>query len=773
MNGTLRDSDGKLSLQILTNDLADFALDLEDDDLLGAFQWKQTPGLTETPNVVRGRYVDPSPNSLYQLIPYPEVRLPSIDGVPRVFPLDLAYVEDPRQAQRIAKQILQRMQYGGTFTGEFCLKALGCNVGEVVRLTLGPLGWQNKLFRVVSKQITMQGRVGLTLTEEHASIYAWDREEAAAVEAAAPTVYDPLNSPFILAAQEAGETAAWSGIEDDNGTKPENNATNTPAGDTNLVPLSLGEGDRGWVTTGQADDGSPVDYLDFDGYRFIGENYQNTAADQNGFVKSSLFSILPGQRYSVSAYLEARGENGGPNPSLWRLLLDLFDENQSYLGFIEIQAGTGAKNGVASGFATPPSGARFGQLVAGFRSAGAGAAKLTISLPMVSVASDSQTDHPAFVPGPNAQDGATEGAPAGTNVAGVEAAQLAADVATAEADATAALADLANYANDSVLTPFEKQRLKERRAEIVEEYDALLPRAQGLGIAASTISNFTAAYDAHINFLTAVGIDNPGDSVVVRADLIGGAEDYAFWLGAVNDAVTEKAAQLAEWDGITGSNKADDNADVTAEATRTIDTQFADIEIRQFEAGNQGNRLIPFTAKRGGVSLDGGDWEVLQALLGPGSATINQASGTLTLSGIVQSGTIELEYEHTDGVKTREQFTVRFVAQDPTVITITPSPSVPTWTKNQTTSLGVTHVAREGSTNLTGGTWALDATSPTITAGINATSGTVTVSNATANGSYTVRYTHTNGATEAKTVNVSVYEANDPGAPNDPNTSIP
>ncbi|MEL6623717.1 MAG: hypothetical protein AAFQ11_12710, partial [Pseudomonadota bacterium] len=372
-----------------------------------------------------------------------------------------------------------------------------------------------------------------------------------------------------------------------------------------------------------------------------------------------------------------------------------------------------------------------------------------------------------------ADDNATRGAPAGTNVAGVEAAQLAADVATAEADATAALADLANYANDSVLTPLEKQRLRERRAEIVEEYDALLPRAQGLGIAASTISNFTAAYDAHINFLTAVGIDNPGNSVVVRADLIGGAEDYAFWLGAVNDAVTEKAAQLAEWDGITGSNKADDNADVTAEATRTIDTQFADIEIRQFEAGNQGNRLIPFTAKRGGVSLDGGDWEVLQALLGPGSATINQASGTLTLSGIVQSGTIELEYEHTDGVKTREQFTVRFVAQDPTVITITPSPSVPTWTKNQTTSLGVTHVAREGSTNLTGGTWALDATSPTITAGINATSGTVTVSNATANGSYTVRYTHTNGSTEAKTVNVSVYEANDPGAPNDPNTSIP
>ncbi len=220
-NGTLRDTGGKLSLTIVKNDLADYVLDLDDNDLLGEFEWQQTKGLSQTYNVVRGRRVDPSTNALYQLVDYPEVSLTSPDGVERMLSLDLPYVEDANRAQRIAKQVLQRNQYQGTFTGEFTAKALGCDVGEVVRLSLETLGWSNKLFRVVSKQISMDGRVPLTLLEENAAIYAWDEEESAAVTAAAPTVYDPLNSPYILA---AAESRKWSQTEDDDGNKPDDNA---------------------------------------------------------------------------------------------------------------------------------------------------------------------------------------------------------------------------------------------------------------------------------------------------------------------------------------------------------------------------------------------------------------------------------------------------------------------------------------------------------------------------------------------------------------------
>lgn len=207
MNGTLRDTSGKLALSILENDLADYVLDLDDDDLLDEFQWMQTRGLTENYNVVRGRFVDPSNNSLYQMVDYPEISIASPDGIDRVLSLDLAYVEEGRRAQRIAKQQLQRNQYRGTFSGVFSAKALGCDVGEVIRLSLEPLGFANKLFRVVSKQIGMDGRVPLTLVEENAAIYAWDADESALVTATAPTVYDPLNSPFILADVLAQATA--------------------------------------------------------------------------------------------------------------------------------------------------------------------------------------------------------------------------------------------------------------------------------------------------------------------------------------------------------------------------------------------------------------------------------------------------------------------------------------------------------------------------------------------------------------------------------------
>lgn len=203
MNGTLRDNDGKLTLTVMKNDLANYVLSFDDDDILDSFEWNQTRGLTETYNVARGRYVDPSDNSLYQLVDYPEVRIASPDGIERVVTIDLPYVEEGRRAQRIAKQVLQRNQYRGMFSATFTAKAMGCQVGDVVRITFGALGWTNKLFRVVSQQIDFTGKVPLALVEENAAIYAWDAEEQAVVVPTAPTVYDPLNNPFILAISDA------------------------------------------------------------------------------------------------------------------------------------------------------------------------------------------------------------------------------------------------------------------------------------------------------------------------------------------------------------------------------------------------------------------------------------------------------------------------------------------------------------------------------------------------------------------------------------------
>lgn len=203
MNGTLRDNGGKLTVTAMKNDLADYVLTFNEGDMLGEFDWQQTRGLTENYNIARGRYVDPSANSLYQMVDYPEVGFAAPDGIERVMSLDLPYIEDGRRAQRIAKQVLQRNQYRGMFSTTFNAKALGCQVGDVVRISLESLGWSNKLFRVISQEIRFDGQVPMALVEENAAIYAWDADDLAPVTPTAPTIYDPLNNPLILGINEA------------------------------------------------------------------------------------------------------------------------------------------------------------------------------------------------------------------------------------------------------------------------------------------------------------------------------------------------------------------------------------------------------------------------------------------------------------------------------------------------------------------------------------------------------------------------------------------
>jgi hypothetical protein len=208
MNGTLRDSGGKLTLALLKNDLADPVLDFTDGDFLGEFAWDQTGGgLAQGHNIIRGKYVDPSTQSLYQMAEYPEVTLPSPDGIERVMTFDVPFVEDGRRAQRLAKQVLQRHQFRGQLSAEFNAKALGCEVGHIVTITLSALGFNEKPFRVISKEVRVDGRVPLALLEESPLIYQWDRDDRAPVVARTPVTYNPLLNMITQGDEQAFDLA--------------------------------------------------------------------------------------------------------------------------------------------------------------------------------------------------------------------------------------------------------------------------------------------------------------------------------------------------------------------------------------------------------------------------------------------------------------------------------------------------------------------------------------------------------------------------------------
>ncbi|WP_277969314.1 hypothetical protein [Sphingomonas echinoides] len=238
--GRFRDTGGKLSLAISHNDLAAAAVDdgLNDDDVVGAFTWDPDPSLETTPNVVRGRYVDATSASLYQLIDYPEVRLPSPDGQDRYLSLDLGVVESPSHAQRVAKQVLQRRQYSRQFAAPFDIRAWKYTVGDVLPFTFAPLGFKRGVFRVKEQELGQGGTCNMVLTFETPVFYLWDADDSLPVQGAEPIVYDSRNNPLILAIDEAATTAFWNGVTGDG--KPADDATNSADPNSPFGPGTVG-----------------------------------------------------------------------------------------------------------------------------------------------------------------------------------------------------------------------------------------------------------------------------------------------------------------------------------------------------------------------------------------------------------------------------------------------------------------------------------------------------------------------------------------------------
>ena len=265
MNAELDDVDGKIRITVLHNDLATPVADFTEDDILGAFTWDQTAPLDETYNVVRGTFVDPSSTSLYQPIDYPEFRMASPDGIDRVETVDFQTVQDARQAQRLVKQRIARMLYSGRFTATFGYRAWKVQKNDVVRLTFAPLGWTNKLFRVLETSVQVDGQVPMVLQVEHPDIYLWDREEAPPVQPVEPTRYDPYLNPLVGGISDAAGTAVWANVEGEG--RPDDYATrnryrgiysNTETyypGDNVLWDVATGGDGRGYGRIGEGQSG--------------------------------------------------------------------------------------------------------------------------------------------------------------------------------------------------------------------------------------------------------------------------------------------------------------------------------------------------------------------------------------------------------------------------------------------------------------------------------------------------------------------------------------
>jgi chromosome segregation ATPase len=130
-------------------------------------------------NAVRGKYYLPAPET-------GEAEFPPItnnyyadqDGEVIFTDLDLPFVNDKIRAQRLAKITLERSRQAIVVTANFNLRAYELSPFETVKLDMPRFGWSNKVFRVAEREFDKSGGINLTLVEEAAGVYEWNRGEA-------------------------------------------------------------------------------------------------------------------------------------------------------------------------------------------------------------------------------------------------------------------------------------------------------------------------------------------------------------------------------------------------------------------------------------------------------------------------------------------------------------------------------------------------------------------------------------------------------------------
>jgi hypothetical protein len=198
MNGELVDDGGRLSLRLAVNDLT-AAYTLTDDDFVSGYVWKPVAPIDQQHTVVRGRY-SASGATLYSLLDYPEVAIGRTSLAPRPLTLELSAVQEPRRAERIAKQAAVRNLYQGTFAVTLGVRGCLLRRNMVVAVTSSARGWTAKLFRVRSLGFNADATVEVVLREENAAIYAWSANESAQVTPVTPIVFDSRKAASWLMA---------------------------------------------------------------------------------------------------------------------------------------------------------------------------------------------------------------------------------------------------------------------------------------------------------------------------------------------------------------------------------------------------------------------------------------------------------------------------------------------------------------------------------------------------------------------------------------------
>ena len=152
---------------------------LTNDDLRGSIRLQTRNAGRDQFNAVKGIFVSPENN--HQPTDFPEVKSTTFEtedgGDRKYLDLVLPYTTSVSSAQRLAKQILYRNREQIVITMPCKLTAFQFEVGDTFRYTNERLGFNQKIFEVISWTFAFEGEelgVELVAKETSTAIYQWD-----------------------------------------------------------------------------------------------------------------------------------------------------------------------------------------------------------------------------------------------------------------------------------------------------------------------------------------------------------------------------------------------------------------------------------------------------------------------------------------------------------------------------------------------------------------------------------------------------------------------
>lgn len=215
--------------------------------------------------------------------------------------------------------------------------------------------------------------------------------------------------------------------------------------------------------------------------------------------------------------------------------------------------------------------------------------------------------------------------------------------AVAAANANEAIADIAS---DDVLTAGEKPRVIQDVAVITAEQAGIDASATNYGITTekTAYDNAVAALTAYLATLTAPVAWNvlTGNTTIIGATFRSNFQTVYSTRQALLDRIAEEAGERADWDGISGGGKPEDNADVTSQIEGP-----ANVNINADFLGTTFTPPLPRTVTlalfRNGVDITAScTWTIDEVVSGtivptvtaPGTISLAADGGVLTTSRI-------------------------------------------------------------------------------------------------------------------------------------------